>query len=130
MPHVLFLGNQLGDVDTLFGHRIPLGRDFFSLISIHTACSLSLQSFQPCQLHALTNPKSIRSAAVNLSLPVPPVGRFWRTPFRGFNSFKNNYLLVDSLMMGKCFYFYLVVHFCSCYLVIMMNWIWVVQDLL
>ncbi|MFS7998000.1 hypothetical protein Hanom_Chr12g01148531 [Helianthus anomalus] len=57
---------------------------------------------------------------------------FWRTPFRGFNSFKNNYLLVDSLMMGKYFYFYLLVRFVHviCNGVIMMNWIWVVQDLL
>ncbi|KAJ0796045.1 hypothetical protein HanPI659440_Chr04g0157611 [Helianthus annuus] len=42
MPHVLFLGNQLGDVETLLGQRIPLGRDFpFSLLH---ALSLSLQS--------------------------------------------------------------------------------------
>ncbi|KAF5761930.1 hypothetical protein HanXRQr2_Chr16g0770751 [Helianthus annuus] len=81
-------------------------------------------------------------------LKVPPLGPFWRTPFRGFNSFKNSYLLVDALMMGKCFVllfggtflFMLYVMGCcqlllicvdSCDLrVIMMNWIWVVQDLL
>ncbi|KAM0031168.1 hypothetical protein Hdeb2414_s0017g00505651 [Helianthus debilis subsp. tardiflorus] len=42
MPHVLFLGNQLGDVETLLGQRIPLGRDF--LLSLLHALSLSLQS--------------------------------------------------------------------------------------
>ncbi|MFS8002764.1 hypothetical protein Hanom_Chr13g01205921 [Helianthus anomalus] len=44
MPHVIFLGNQLGDVETLLGQRIPLGRDFlFSLL--HTL-SLSLPSIK------------------------------------------------------------------------------------
>ncbi|KAF5781358.1 hypothetical protein HanRHA438_Chr11g0495591 [Helianthus annuus] len=72
MLHVLFLGNQLGDVETLLGQRIPLGRDFlFSYFTSHRR-SLSLQSFQPCQLHALTNPKSIQSAAVPSSIFLSP----------------------------------------------------------
>ncbi|KAM0014460.1 hypothetical protein Hdeb2414_s0035g00727771 [Helianthus debilis subsp. tardiflorus] len=57
MSHVLFLGNQLGDVETLLGQRIPLGRDFLfsllhtpSLSPIKNPNSPSLQS-SPFSLH-------------------------------------------------------------------------------
>ncbi|KAJ0705329.1 hypothetical protein HanPI659440_Chr14g0572281 [Helianthus annuus] len=44
MPHVLFLGNQLGDVETLLGQRIPLGRDFLFSLLHALSLSPSLQS--------------------------------------------------------------------------------------
>ncbi|MFS7936727.1 hypothetical protein Hanom_Chr05g00419191 [Helianthus anomalus] len=47
-PHGLFLANQLDDVESLLGQRIPLGRNF--LISSLHALSISLQSKTPILL--------------------------------------------------------------------------------